>query len=246
MEYNFLLNNAIIENENLTDDYKTMLSTCLTSLFYFIYNNYGLEVNFDNFLEKIKTIKIEKLNDENIDDYISYDSEQNKIEMKCSKGNNNVLFDYYKVLLQIVSQRYDEDTKRYESGLIHKSSDGKEYGTGINNMIISRIATLMSDIEDPNMKELYYDDPSGITLKDLLMKNMIDVLGFETLLSGFFNSSGSEIFYEISTTLGSQEATKEFYSSIDHYDEDRINNRKKYNKYISILKENKLNNTPTL
>lgn len=246
MEYNFLLNNAIIENENLTDNYKTMLSTCLTSLFYFIYNNYGLEVNFDNFLEKIKTIKIEKITDENIDDHISYGSEQNKIEMKCSKGNNNILFDYYAVLLQIVSQRYDENTKRYESGLIHKSNDGKEYGTGINDMIISRIATLMSDIEDPNMKELYYDDPSGITLKDLLMKNMIDVLGFETLLSGFFNANGSSIFYEISTILGSQEAAKDFYSSIDHYDEDRIENRKKYNKYISILKENKLNNTPTL
>ena len=54
------------------------------------------------------------------------------------------------------------------------------------------------------------------------------------------------MFFRISQILGSNSAAKDFYSSIDNYDEDRIENRKKYNYYIQILKENKLNDVPKM
>lgn len=245
--YKTTIQNLLSQNKHLSENHKSMIGDSIINIIaIFVKENsgYGIDANINNFSEIIQNIKLEVIK-EDIPDMINYNKEENKITMKCT-NDEKVLLDYFKILIQIITQRYDNETKRVENGLIYRNFNGEEYGTELNNVITSRIATLVSGIEDPKMKELYYDDPTGITLKDIMISNLIDVLGFENLISNFVNANGSEIFLQISEMLGSMSAAKDFYNTIDHYDEDRIENRKKYNKYMSILNENKLNNTPTL
>lgn len=247
MEFNFSINSVLTKNHNLTDEEVTMLGTGLSSIYYFISEKYGIDINYDNIVNIMSSIKFEKIRDENIPDFVTYNRIDNKIVKKCSPGNSSLIYEYYRCLFEIISQRYNDELKRYESGLIYEDSVGNKYGERLNNILISRLTTLITDLDDPKQVDPYfYDEVSPYNLNDIVMGDLIEVLGLYNLLESFLTANGEDLFCRISQTLGSDTVAKDFYSSIDNYDEDRIENRKKYNYYINLLKENKLEDVPKI
>lgn len=247
MEYNFSINSVLAKNNNLTDEQVTMLGTGLSSIYYFVSEKYGIDVEYDNIINIMSSIKFEKIEDESIPDFVTYNKIDNKIVKKCSPGNTNLIYEYYRCLFEIISQRYNDELKRYESGLIYEDSQGNKYGERLNNILIARLTTLITDLDNPKQGDPYfYDEVSPYNLNDVVIGDMLEIVGLDNLLENFLTANGANLFYKISQTLGSDTAARDFYSSIDNYDEDRVENRKKYNYYIKLLKENKLENMPKM
>ena len=72
------------------------------------------------------------------------------------------------------------------------------------------------------------------------------MFGAEFLLKSFINGAGSELFYKVGESLGSEKNAVDLYNSIDSYNNNSILNREIYDLNMEELKEKNLENKPKM
>ena len=178
---------AIENNNNITD--KIWFNNNL-QFAKEIYNTYDVEYDFSNVFDIIKNIKIEKTNQ---DSRTYYDSLRNSIII--GKFLDDIHFDLCKVFLEITSQNYDEENKRYNSGLIIYNQDGtlNEESVEFNNHLISKIVTYATGItkEDNNTeKQIELDEK---------LKLVTDKVGYKDLITYFVYAKGDLLYSKVNS-----------------------------------------------
>jgi len=223
MSINNDLYNAIESNESIKDkpDFAEKLLFAKA-----IYDTYDVNYSFDNIINIIKNIKIEKADENHT---ISYDSKTNTLTLGDSPIDKD--YNYYKSFLQITSQSYNEDTKSYNNGIIYKDIDNKEYGTKINDLLISELITINTGLQEGKKEN---EEITPINPLDTIIRDCLSITGYNKLITYFAYGQGDKIFNLISSVLG-DETTKNFYSSIDNYYSNPKKNELIYNMCINAL-----------
>lgn len=245
-----ILMKSLNENSNLNDDQRRMIYECINEIGKFVENFYEVNINFNDTQEILRTVKLVDV--EESDSYFLYSSEANQITRKKSDDTQNMLFDLYKSVLSIVSQRYDEGSSTYQSGITFEDEFGKRCNVALNNELLSRITTMITHVEDRNRKDSI-DKEDFSCIKDVIIDDLSKIIGFENLIACFFDAKGMTLFDELSEKIG-VEQTMDFISIADDSEKDidndnhqiRIAKRRKYDSYIKLLLELNLETINTL
>lgn len=184
-----ILNN----NSNLDDSQKIKINNYLQAVKLF-YGKYGVEYNFENISDILRTLKIVEGTDK---EEISYNNEQNVIIL--GKSPKNVEFNSVKCLLEFCSQKYDKETGKYNSGILIKKDD-KEYGKEVNKCLTNFLTTMATD--------LCREEDEELTIEEMLKDRRPDVLHMiqefvsaEKLVEYYSNADGQGLFNELSKNI---------------------------------------------
>lgn len=238
-------------NPNLSDDNRIMIYQGLCDIKSFIEGCYEVNINFDNILNILATVKLVDVED--ADSYFSYSSSDNQITRKKT-DDEDMIFDFCSSLFRLLSQRYDSDANKYRSGLLIEDENGI-HNNLLNDEVISRLTTMYTGLEDKKRIDTdTRDKEDGTCIRDVIVNDMSEVVGFQNLLAHFFDARGIE-FYETLAEKISEEKAKDFisiadssmnHSSADPENKIAISKRRKYDAYIALMKEKSLEVIPSL
>ena len=115
-------------------------------------------------------------------------------------------------------------------------------------MLAAYIGTLITGYnKETDVKDFYLDSPKDYeTIPDRAIHDFCEAFGAEFLLKSFINGAGSELFYKVGETLGSEENAVDLYNSMDSYNNNSIANRRIYDLNMEELKEKMLENKPKM
>lgn len=127
---------SLNNNSNITNNQKELLYSYLLQVKKNIFDPYIPDFNFDNILNLLQNLKVVEGSDNEI---IHYDKSNNTLIL--GKSPDNQEFNTYRSLINLICQRYDEEDKKYNSGLTI-TIDGKEYGTKLNDLLIDYLINI--------------------------------------------------------------------------------------------------------
>lgn len=127
---------SLNNNSNITNNQKELLYSYLLQVKKNIFDPYIPDFNFDNILNLLQNLKVVEGSDNEI---IHYDKSNNTLIL--GKLPDNQEFNTYRSLINLICQRYDEEDKKYNSGLTI-TIDGKEYGTKLNDLLIDYLINI--------------------------------------------------------------------------------------------------------
>lgn len=245
-----ILMESLNQNQNLNDDQRILIYKGICDIGEFVSNFYKVNINYNNIEGILKSVKLVDVDEADL--YFSYSSENNQITRKKSSDEENMTFDFYKSMLSLISQRYDESMMKYQSGVIFENELGRTYNKALNNELLSRITTMITGIEDRNRKDSI-DKEDLSCIKDVVIDDFSQITGFETLISCFFDARGMDLFGILSEKIGVEQA-EDLISIVDDSEKDfddnenkiKIAKRQKYDAYIKLLLDMNLETIPTL
>ena len=127
---------SLNNNSNLSVSQKELLYAYLIQIKRSIFDPYISDFNFDNILMLLQNLKVVEGSENEI---IHYDKQNNTLVL--GKSPKDQEFNTYRSLLNLICQRYDEEDKKYNSGLTI-TIDGKEYGNKLNDLLIDYLITI--------------------------------------------------------------------------------------------------------
>lgn len=234
---------------NINDIDKNLLAQTISKIDLF-FAKFGVNIDYDNSRELFENLKIEDVQGKQ-NYVVSYDETSNTIKQNFENQDfspKRYEAELIESLLSVLSRKYNFEEDRYDKGLLSRDTNLRFHGFALNDMLKSYIGTLITGYnKETNVKDFYLDSPKDYeTIPDRAIHDFCEVFGAEFLLKSFINADGSELFYKVGETLGSEENAVELYDSIDNYKNNSILNRKIYDVNMEQLKEKKLENKPKM
>ena len=234
---------------NISDIDKNLLAQTISKIDLF-FAKFGVSIDYDNSRELFENLKVEDVQGKQ-DYVVSYDEVNNTIKQNFENPDfspKKYESELVESLLSVLSQKFNFEEGRYDKGLLSRDTNLKFHGFALNDMLRSYIGTLITGYnKETDVKDFYLDSPKDYeTIPDRAIHDFCEVFGAEFLLKSFINADGSELFYKVGETLGSEENAIELYDSIDNYKNNSILNRKIYDVNMEQLKEKNLENKPKM
>ncbi len=232
---------SIRDNSNI-NEYDKNIIVMLVQKIDELFAKCSVDIQYENSSLLFKKLKIFDVTDNKSDYIVKYDEDTNTIIQNFGHEDFDLLryeSEYIDCLLKIISKKYNFENKKYDSGLEFSMGYMMKRGTKLNAKLNSYISTLITGYsKDEKVKDFYIDKPdSPYTMDDVLIKDMCDIFGSSKILNYFINCEGRELYFELSSMLGEQQAIN-FYNSMDNYGLDRIQSRKQYDSCINQLRQN--------
>lgn len=245
---NQVIQDSIYQNPNLKTIEKERLETVIKQINNLM-NEYDVEMLLENSAPLFASVKVEEGNkvENTCDKAFTYDLNRNVIidNRRFITDDSKRMYDYCNVVFDMITKKINLDTDTYDNGLITNFPNGKSFGTKINEKVKNSLITIMigESLEDEDIKDFYVDkvdDPC--TLEDSLLIDINSLVSTKDLVTYFINSDGNLFYQKIASLLDNDdEKTIDFFSNIDSYcRENSIKNRKKYDEYMKLLKENRM------
>lgn len=243
---NNFFSNTIDNNKGISIYDKESIKLVINQ-FINLFNRFGVDVPIGNCSQLLSDLKVVNNYNSDLTEFAyCYDSESNTIinNKKYVKDENRRLYDYCFSILSIISRRFDVETSRYSDGLVYTDEKNATYGYKINDKLKHRLVGLLTGevIDQEEISDFYVDkadDPC--TLEDCLLIDINSFVLDVDLLNYFINADGISFYQKICSSLDDEEKAKDFMKNIDAYTkENSIENRKKYDEVISMLKEKKV------
>lgn len=234
---------------NINDIDKNLLAQTISKIDLF-FAKFGVNIDYDNSRELFENLKIEDVQGKQ-NYVVSYDETSNTIKQNFENPDfspKRYEAELVESLLSVLSQKFNFEEDRYDKGLLSRDTNLRFHGFALNDMLKSYIGTLITGYnKETSVKDFYLDSPKDYeTIPDRAIHDFCEVFGAEFLLKSFINGDGSELFYKVGETLGSEENAVELYDSIDNYKNNSILNRKIYDVNMEQLKEKNLENKPKM
>ena len=234
---------------NINDIDKNLLAQTISKIDLF-FAKFGVNIDYDNSRELFENLKIEDVQGKQ-NYVVSYDETSNTIKQNFENPDfspKKYEAELVESLLSVLSQKFNFEEDRYDKGLLSRDTNLRFHGFALNDMLKSYIGTLITGYnKETSVKDFYLDSPKDYeTIPDRAIHDFCEVFGAEFLLKSFINGDGSELFYKVGETLGSEENAVELYDSIDNYKNNSILNRKIYDVNMEQLKEKNLENKPKM
>lgn len=212
-----------------------------------LFNRLGVDVPIENISTLLSELKsINNYDPKLTEKAFLYDSATNTMinNKRHVKDDNRRLYDNCMMVLDIMSKKFDPETRKYNDGLIYEDENGHKFGTKINEKLKHRLVTLLTDVvvDEENIKDFYVDKPDDpCTLEDTLLIDINSVISTEDLLTHFISADGISFYQAICNTLDNEQIAKDLLSTIDEYNKDKsIEQRKKYDEVMKMIKEQQL------
>lgn len=247
-------------SNNISDIDKDLLVQAISKIHLF-FAKFGIDIDYDNSKDLFEILKVEDVKGEQ-KYVVFYDKFNNTIKQNFENPDfspKRYEAELIESLLSILSQKYNFESgkynfkfEKYNHGLLIRDTNLEYHGSILNEMLKSYIATLITGYnKEESVKDFYLDSPKDYeTIPDRAIHDFCSVFGADFLLKSFINGDGSELFYKVGETLGSEECAIELYNSIDNYKnknkEQTILNRRNYDVYMEELKEKTLENKPKM
>ncbi len=243
---NQIIQNTIYQNSNLKLIERERLEMVIKHI-NGLMKMYDVEMLLENSAPLFSNVSVEikKIKDDTCDRAFIYDLDRNVIidNRRFVKDDSIRLYDYYNVVFEMVTKKYNPDTGTYDDGLITNFPNGKSFGIKINEKIKHSLITIMIGevLEEEKIKDFYVDkidDPC--TLEDSLLIDINSLVSAKELVTYFINSEGKLFYQKIASFFDNDdEKTIDFFFNIDRYcRENSIDSRKKYDEYMNLLKQN--------
>lgn len=234
---------------NISDIDKDLLAQTISKIDLF-FAKFGVNIDYDNSRELFENLKIEDVQGKQ-NYVVSYDETSNTIKQNFENQDfspKRYEAELVESLLSVLSQKFNFEEGRYDKGLLNRDTNLRFHGFTLNDMLKSYIGTLITGYnKETNIKDFYLDSPKDYeTIPDRAIHDFCEVFGAEFLLKSFINGAGSELFYKVGETLGSEENAVELYNSMDSYNNNSIANRRIYDLNMEELKEKMLENKPKM
>ena len=231
---------SIHDNSNI-NEYDKKIIVKLVQKIDELFTKCSVDIQYENSNLLFKNLTVSDVIDGASDYIVKYDEDTNTIIQNFGHENFDLLryeSEYIDCLLKIISKKYNFENKKYDNGLEFDTEYMTKRGTKLNEKLNSYISTLITGYsKDEKIKDFYYDTSnSPYTMDDVLIKDMCDIFGSSKILNYFINCEGRELFFELSSILGEEQAN-DFYNSMDDYEFDRVKNRKQYDSCINQLKQ---------
>lgn len=215
-------------------------------------NSYDVEMLLENSAALFASVSVEenKIEPDKSNRAFTYDLNRNVIidNRRFVKDDSRRLYDYFDVVFDMVTKKFNSNTGTYDNGLITKFPNGNSFGMKINEKVKHTLITIMTGevLNEEDIKDFYVDkvdDPC--TLEDSLLIDINSFISASELLTYFINSEGELFYQKIASTLDNDdEKTIDFFFNIDKYcRENSIEHRKKYDEYIDLMRKNVIENT---
>lgn len=234
---------------NISDIDKDLLAQTISKIDLF-FAKFGVNIDYDNSRELFENLKIEDVQGKQ-NYVVSYDETSNTIKQNFENQDfspKRYEAELVESLLSVLSQKFNFEEGRYDKGLLSRDTNLRFHGFTLNDMLKSYIGTLITGYnKETDVKDFYLDSPKDYeTIPDRAIHDFCEVFGAEFLLKSFINGDGSELFYKVGETLGSEENAVDLYNSMDSYNSNSIANRRIYDLNMEELKEKMLENKPKM
>ena len=229
MDNDTRLYDALEQNNFIKDEQRVIINNYL-QVIKTIYDKYDVNYTFDGILGLIQNLKVVE---GTANEGISYDKNNNILIL--GKSPENVEFNTIKSLLQLTSQSYDEETKKYNSGLVI-TNDGVEYGTKINDLFTDRLITIMTGYSKEDESEV-----TKINALDTVLMDIQKIVDASSLVTYYAYGKGNMLFDVIAEYINESNAIQ-FYKCIDNYESNPILNQRIYDLCINGIMQKKLSN----
>lgn len=234
---------------NISDIDKDLLAQTISKIDLF-FAKFGVNIDYDNSRELFENLKIEDVQGKQ-NYVVSYDETSNTIKQNFENQDfspKRYEAELVESLLSVLSQKFNFEEGRYDKGLLSRDTNLRFHGFTLNDMLKSYIGTLITGYnKETNIKDFYLDSPKDYeTIPDRAIHDFCEAFGAEFLLKSFINGAGSELFYKVGETLGSEENAIDLYNSMDSYNNNSIANRRIYDLNMEELKEKMLENKPKM
>ena len=234
---------------NISDIDKDLLAQTISKIDLF-FAKFGVNIDYDNSRELFENLKIEDVQGKQ-NYVVSYDETSNTIKQNFENPDfspKRYEAELVESLLSVLSQKLNFEEDRYDKGLLSRDTNLRFHGFALNNMLAAYIGTLITGYnKETSVKDFYLDSPKDYeTILDRAIHDFCEVFGAEFLLKSFINGNGSELFYKVGETLGSEENAVDLYNSMDSYNNNSIANRRIYDLNMEELKEKMLENKPKM
>lgn len=234
---------------NISDIDKDLLAQTISKIDLF-FAKFGVNIDYDNSRELFENLKIEDVQGKQ-NYVVSYDETSNTIKQNFENPDfspKRYEAELVESLLSVLSQKLNFEEDRYDKGLLSRDTNLRFHGFALNNMLAAYIGTLITGYnKETSVKDFYLDSPKDYeTILDRAIHDFCEVFGAEFLLKSFINGNGSELFYKVGETLGSEENAVDLYNSMDSYNNNSIENRRIYDLNMEELKEKILENKPKM
>lgn len=239
--------NTVDINNNLSIYDKESIKLVI-NMFIGLFNRFNVDIPIENMAALISQLKIINNYDPKLSDKAYYyDFSANSIinNNGIVKDDSRRIYDYFYAILDIMSKKYNPETSKYGDGLIYEDENGKKFGAKINEKLKHTLISLITGeiVDEERIEDFYFDkadDPC--TLEDCLLIDINTIISAEDLLTYFVNADGMSFYQAICSTLSEDEVkARDFISNIDEYTRDKsIEQRKKYDEYLKIMKQNKI------
>ena len=234
---------------NINDIDKNLLAQTISKIDSF-FAKFGVNIDYDNSRELFENLKIEDVQGKQ-NYVVSYDETSNTVKQNFENQDfspKRYEAELVESLLSVLSQKFNFEEGRYDKGLLSRDTNLRFHGFTLNDMLKSYIGTLITGYnKETNVKDFYLDSPKDYeTIPDRAIHDFCEVFGAEFLLKSFINADGSELFYKVGETLGSEENAVDLYNSMDSYNNNSIANRRIYDLNMEELKEKMLENKPKM
>ena len=234
---------------NINDIDKNLLAQTISKIDLF-FAKFGVNIDYDNSRELFENLKIEDVQGKQ-NYVVSYDETSNTVKQNFENQDfspKRYEAELVESLLSVLSQKFNFEEGRYDKGLLSRDTNLRFHGFTLNDMLKSYIGTLITGYnKETNVKDFYLDSPKDYeTIPDRAIHDFCEVFGAEFLLKSFINADGSELFYKVGETLGSEENAVDLYNSMDSYNNNSIANRRIYDLNMEELKEKMLENKPKM
>lgn len=234
---------------NINDIDKNLLAQTISKIDLF-FAKFGVNIDYDNSRELFENLKIEDVQGKQ-NYVVSYDETSNTIKQNFENSDfspKRYEAELVESLLSVLSQKFNFEEDRYDKGLLSRDTNLRFHGFALNDMLKAYIGTLITGYnKETSVKDFYLDSPKDYeTIPDRAIHDFCEAFGAEFLLKSFINGAGSELFYKVGETLGSEENAIDLYNSIDSYNNNSIANRRIYDLNMEELKEKMLENKPKM
>lgn len=234
---------------NISDIDKDLLAQTISKIDLF-FAKFGVNIDYDNSRELFENLKIEDVQGKQ-NYVVSYDETSNTIKQNFENPDfspKRYEAELIESLLNVLSQKLNFEEDRYDKGLLSRDTNFRFHGFALNDMLAAYIGTLITGYnKETDVKDFYLDSPKDYeTIPDRAIHDFCEVFGAEFLLKSFINADGSELFYKVGETLGSEENAVDLYNSMDSYNNNSIANRRIYDLNMEELKEKMLENKPKM
>ena len=234
---------------NINDIDKNLLAQTISKIDLF-FAKFGVNIDYDNSRELFENLKIEDVQGKQ-NYVVSYDETSNTIKQNFENPDfspKRYEAELVESLLSVLSRKYNFEEDRYDKGLLSRDTNLRFHGFALNDMLAAYIGTLITGYnKETDVKDFYLDSPKDYeTIPDRAIHDFCEAFGAEFLLKSFINGAGSELFYKVGETLGSEENAIDLYNSMDSYNNNSIVNRRIYDLNMEELKEKMLENKPKM